>query len=51
MRLIGNIVWLIFGGFVTAFEYALAGIALCLTIVGIPFGLEARKVVMDVYIH
>ncbi|MDA8979590.1 YccF domain-containing protein [Chitinophagales bacterium] len=43
MRLIGNIVWLIFGGFVTACEYALAGIALCLTIVGIPFGFQCFK--------
>lgn len=46
MRLIGNIVWLVFGGFITATEYAVAGIALCLTIVGIPFGFQCFKLAL-----
>lgn len=43
MNLLGNIIWIIFGGLLLAVEYFTAGIALCLTIVGIPFGLQAMK--------
>lgn len=43
MKLLGNIIWLIFGGFFTAIEYFTAGLALCLTIIGIPFGLQCFK--------
>ena len=39
MSLIGNILWLIFGGLYAAIAYALGGVALCVTIIGIPFGL------------
>jgi uncharacterized membrane protein YccF (DUF307 family) len=40
MSLIGNIIWLIFGGFLAGLGYILGGLLLCLTIVGIPFGLK-----------
>lgn len=43
MSLLGNIVWLIFGGLISGLGYILGGIALCLTIVGIPFGLQAIR--------
>jgi uncharacterized membrane protein YccF (DUF307 family) len=43
MSLLGNIIWLIFGGFVTGLGYILGGLLLCLTIVGIPFGLKAMR--------
>jgi len=43
MSLLGNIIWLVFGGLVAAFFYFLGGIGLCLTIVGIPFGLQSFK--------
>lgn len=43
MKFIGNIIWLIFGGFFTAMEYFAAGLALCVTIIGIPFGLQCFK--------
>ncbi len=43
MSLLGNIIWLIFGGFLTGLGYILGGILLCLTIIGIPFGLQAIK--------
>ena len=43
MSFLGNVVWLVFGGFVTAAEYMLSGAVLCLTIVGIPFGLRSIK--------
>ena len=43
MKLIGNIIWLLVGGLETAFEYFVAGVFLCITIIGIPFGLQAFK--------
>lgn len=44
MNFIGNIIWLVFGGVVAAFLWLLAGLALCLTIVGIPFGIQCFKI-------
>ena len=41
MSFIGNLIWLIFGGFLAGLGYILGGLALCLTIVGIPFGMQA----------
>jgi uncharacterized membrane protein YccF (DUF307 family) len=38
MSLLGNILWLIFGGFLSGLGYIVSGLLLCLTIVGIPFG-------------
>lgn len=38
MRLLGNIIWVVFGGFFLALEYAMFGLILCGTIIGIPFG-------------
>lgn len=43
MSLLGNLIWLIFGGLVNGVGYILGGLVLCLTIVGIPFGLQAIK--------
>ncbi|MBO4907429.1 MAG: YccF domain-containing protein [Bacteroidaceae bacterium] len=43
MSFIGNIIWVVFGGFVLFLEYLLAGLVLCLTIIGIPFGLQVFK--------
>lgn len=40
---LGNFFWLIFGGLLTAFLYFINGLLLCLTIVGIPFGLQLFK--------
>ncbi len=39
MKFLGNIIWLIFGGFAIAIEYFVSSIVLMLTIIGIPFGL------------
>ncbi|MCF2446273.1 YccF domain-containing protein [Dyadobacter sp. CY345] len=44
MNLIGNIIWLIFGGLFVAVEYFLAGLILCATIIGIPFGIQCFKI-------
>ena len=41
MSLVGNILWIVFGGgIVICFEYLLGGLILCVTVVGIPFGLK-----------
>ncbi len=44
MSLLGNIIWLIFGGLLSGIGYIAGGISTCLTIIGIPFGIEAIKV-------
>lgn len=43
MNSLGNIIFFIFGGFVIFLGYLLGGIVLCLTIIGIPFGLQCFK--------
>jgi len=43
MSLLGNLIWLIFGGFLSGLGYIVGGVLLCLTIVGIPFGIQAMK--------
>lgn len=43
MSLIGNLIWFIFGGLLLGIGYLCGGIVLCLTIVGIPFGLQIMK--------
>jgi uncharacterized membrane protein YccF (DUF307 family) len=43
MSSLGNIVWLVFGGFLTGLGYIIGGISLCLTLVGIPFGVQSVK--------
>lgn len=43
MSLLGNLIWLIFGGLIAAAGYIIGGIVMCLTIVGIPFGLQSIK--------
>src|SRR6185503_12274606 len=43
MNLLGNIIWLIFGGLAAAFGYLVGGIVLCMTVIGIPFGLQCFK--------
>jgi uncharacterized membrane protein YccF (DUF307 family) len=45
LRILLNILWIILGGgFVLWLEYVLAGLVLCLTVVGIPFGLQCFKI-------
>jgi uncharacterized membrane protein YccF (DUF307 family) len=49
MSLLGNIIWLIFGGLIAGLGYILGGLGLCLTIVGIPFGLQSIKLGVAVF--
>ena len=44
MSVLGNIIWLGFGGFFMALEYLVSGFLLCCTIIGIPFGLQVFKI-------
>jgi uncharacterized membrane protein YccF (DUF307 family) len=44
MNFIGNIIWLLIGGIIAAILWALSGLLLCLTIIGIPFGLQCFKI-------
>jgi uncharacterized membrane protein YccF (DUF307 family) len=43
MDLFGNLIWLIFGGLLAALGYLIGGLVLCITIVGIPWGLQCFK--------
>jgi uncharacterized membrane protein YccF (DUF307 family) len=43
MRLIGNILWLLFGGILIVLEYLISSILLMVTIIGIPFGIQTLK--------
>ena len=43
MKSIGNILWFVFGGFIIALIYYLVGLLMCITIIGIPFGVQLFK--------
>jgi len=44
VKIIGNLIWLIFGGVISACLWFLAGLLLCVTIIGIPFGIQCFKI-------
>src|SRR5262245_4105077 len=43
MRTLFNILWLVLAGVWMAIAYVLAGVLLCITIIGIPFGWQSFK--------
>jgi uncharacterized membrane protein YccF (DUF307 family) len=43
MSILGNLIWLIFGGIIIAIEYFIGSIILMITIIGIPFGIQTLK--------
>src|SRR5215469_6212242 len=43
--LIGNVIWIILFGWWLALAHLMSGIALCLTIIGIPLGLGEFKII------
>lgn len=43
MKILGNLIWLIFGGIIIAIEYFIGSLILMITIIGIPFGLQTLK--------
>ncbi|MFC8733401.1 YccF domain-containing protein [Luteimicrobium sp. NPDC057192] len=42
---IGNVIWIVFAGLWLAIGHIVSGIALCITIIGIPFGIANFKMV------
>lgn len=43
MQFLGNILWLIFGGIIIAIIYYIVGLLMCITIIGIPWGMQHFK--------
>ena len=43
MKFLGNILWLVLGGLLVAFYYWIVGLLTCITIIGIPFGIQLIK--------
>ena len=43
MKILGNIIWLVFGGIFIALQYFVSSILLMITIIGIPFGIQTLK--------
>lgn len=43
MSFIGNVLWFVLGGFILALFWFLAGLICCLTVIGIPLGLQCFK--------
>lgn len=43
MNILGNLIWVIFGGLIMAVEYIISGAVMCITIIGIPFGIQVMK--------
>ena len=43
MALVGNVIWFVLGGFLAVLGYLIGGVVMCLTIVGIPFGIQSFK--------
>ena len=43
MKFLGNLIWLVFGGLLVAVIYFLVGLLMCITIIGIPFGVQLIK--------
>ncbi|MDT3399700.1 YccF domain-containing protein [Streptomyces sp. B1866] len=44
MKAILNVIWLVFSGFWLACAYMLAGLILCVTVIGIPFGIASFRI-------
>lgn len=43
MNSVGNIFWLLLGGIVIAIIYYVVGLLMCITLIGIPFGVQLFK--------
>lgn len=43
MKTLGNLIWLVFGGLIIALIYYVVGLLMCITIIGIPFGIQLFK--------
>lgn len=43
MKIVANIVWILFGGLALFFSWLIVGIFLCITVIGFPFGIQCFK--------
>lgn len=43
MNIIGNILWIILGGWISALSWCFFGVLWCITIIGIPIGIQCFK--------
>jgi uncharacterized membrane protein YccF (DUF307 family) len=43
MKTLGNLIWLLFGGILIALIYYMVGLVMCVSIIGIPFGIQLFK--------
>ena len=43
MNIVMNLLWMLFGGIITAIGYLVASLGLMITIIGIPFGIQTLK--------
>lgn len=43
MGIIGNILWFIFGGLISGLSWIFSGIIWCISIIGIPYGIQCFK--------
>ena len=46
MNAIGNLLWIIFGGFIIFLMYLFGSLILFITIIGIPFGVQTMKLAL-----
>ena len=46
MRVLLNVIWLVFGGLWLALGYAVVGIVMCILIITIPFGIAAFRIAL-----
>lgn len=44
MSILGNIIWIVFGGLLAALAWFVARIICCLTVIGIPLGAQCFKI-------
>ncbi|MBU1094500.1 MAG: YccF domain-containing protein [Firmicutes bacterium] len=43
MKMLGNIIWFVFGGAIAALLWLILGVLLSITIIGLPFGMQCFK--------
>ena len=46
MRVLLNVIWLVFGGLLLALGYAVVGIVMCILIITIQFGIDAFRIAL-----
>lgn len=44
MGCLGNIIWIVFGGLISSLLWCIAGLVCCITVIGIPIGVQCFKI-------